>query len=254
MLRCSFWRANTILRVSASRWRLRPSFFSQQRPPRYKKTSMPSSLVGLKRTLVWDDFKGKVPSGDTAAAATFSGFTVSVPTYESTDGGVRLKDEITVRITFDPNQSWKQLAVAQLADSDPVKKDLLDHEQGHYNISALIARDLFIRLMTLKGTVYPDKAAGNRDYQDWQNIYGGRLTNVQGAYDNDTLGGQANVFNPNTNVFTPPVQKSNQQIRWEGFITTAFTKQRTPPVTAPDGVLYKVELIDVLLAAGVQFP
>jgi hypothetical protein len=203
---------------------------------------MPSTLVGLFRSLGRDDFKGKVPSGDTAAAATFSGFTISRPTFESTDGGVRLKDEVTVRITFDPNKSWKQPAVPQLADIDPVKRDLLDHEQGHYNISALTTRDVFIKLMTLKGTVYPDTAAGNRDYQDWQNIYGGRLSNVQGAYDNDTLGGQANLFNPSTNIFTPPQKKSSQQVRWEGFIATAFTKPRAPSVTAPDGVLYKRSL------------
>jgi hypothetical protein len=43
-----------------------------------------------------------------------------------------------------------------------------------------------------------------------------------------------------------PPSKSNDQQRWEGYFNKAFTDERTPQVTAPDGATYKVRLVDVV--------
>ena len=49
--------------------------------------------------------------------------------------------------------------------------------------------------------------------------------------------------------FGPP-RKPAAQAKWEGYVNTPFTQERTPAVTAPDGAIYKVPLADVLRSAG----
>lgn len=136
-----------------------------------------------------------------------------------------------------------------------LQQELLEHEQGHYDITALIARDLFIQLMKSKGSVYSSEADGSRNYRDWINIYTSHLNRVQKAYDDDTGHSQANVFTPSTNLFTPPVPtKSSTQLKWERLIASAFSTPRTPAESAPDGTPYKVELVKTLVDAGIQLP
>jgi len=44
---------------------------------------------------------------------------------------------------------------------------------------------------------------------------------------------------------------AQQQQRWDGFISSAFTTPRTPSMSAPDGTPYKAPLLDVLRQGGV---
>jgi hypothetical protein len=205
---------------------------------------MPSRLNNLFRKLTWDDFRGPVPRGTSFAAATSSTFRLSAPHFargkdESGKDGWRLTDDLVVTVVFDNQKSWR-IDMSQWPDQ--LQKFLLDHEQGHYDITALVARDLFIKLMSLKTHVYPSEADGRKDIKGWENTYGDRKDSVQEAYDAETGHSQANVFTPSTNLFTPPPQKGAPQREWEKLIASAFTKPREPLVLAPDGVPYKVEL------------
>lgn len=133
-----------------------------------------------------------------------------------------------------------------------LQQDLLDHEQGHYDITALCARDCFIALMGTKNSIHDDVGKGQRDFQWWIDLHRDRETKIQKEYDNDTGHSQANVFTPSTNTFTPPVPtKGSKQAKWEGLIASAFTTVRPSGETAPDGATYKVELMDILVKAGI---
>lgn len=211
---------------------------------------MPSFLLNLKKQLDWRDFQGPVPGGTTFAAATASSFTVSNPTFQR--GTFMLNDSVTVTVVFDPRTSWK---LPELSQQPPqLQQELLEHEQGHYDITALVARDLFIHLMALKGSSYPNAAAGQRDFVDWVNMYQAKWQKIQTTYDAETGHSQANVFVPSTNLFTPPHQKGAPQAKWEGLIASAFTTPRPSGGTAPDGTPYKMQLEDVLINAGISLP
>jgi hypothetical protein len=211
---------------------------------------MPSFLVNRKKQLAWSDFQRPAPAGTTFAAATDSSFSVSNPTFQR--GSFQLNDSVTVTVVFNPHTSWRLPEMVQWPAQ--LQQELLEHEQGHYDITALVARDLFIHLMQLKGSNYPNAAAGQRDFVDWVNMYQSKRQKIQTAYDAETGHSQANVFVPSTNLFTPPHQKGAPQIKWEGLIASAFTTPRPSGELAPDKAPYKVELEDVLIKAGISLP
>ena len=211
---------------------------------------MPSQLVGLMRKLTWANFQGNAPANSPWAAQTASGFRASPPTFDNNGGTFKLRDQVTVNIVFDANRSWR---VNMNQWPTQLQQDLLDHEQGHYTISALNARDLFIRLMGLKNSTYASQADGMRDYNDWIRIFNDREKKIQAEYDSDTGHSQANVFTPSSGMVTPPPQKSSTQEKWERLIAKAFVELRQSGGAAPDGTLYKKDLIDVLLQNGITF-
>lgn len=230
---------------------------------------MSSRMTGLKRTLEWKDFAGTPTpkelqdlqriagnaSGKTVGmAGTKSSFTVNfggkapddpvlVPVPGSSPAKFTLSDNITVTVVFDPHRSWKQLDPL----SDKGKQFLLDHEQGHYEISALMARDCFIDVMQLKAKTYDSIAAGQAEAKAIVKSYKDKLDKVQDKYDDDTTHGA---------WVTPsflPERKETFQTKWEGFFMKARTQERVPAVEAPDGATYKIRLLDVLAAGGFTF-
>lgn len=214
---------------------------------------MPSQLINLRRTLAWSDFQGNPPANTTWAAMTSSAFEVTPPTFQRLGAGrFQLVDQVTVRVAFYQNRSWR-INMAQWPSQ--LQQDLLEHEQGHYDITALNARDCFIHLMQLKNSVWANGGDGSRDFNDWITIYRDRNKKIQDEYDDKTGHSQANVFVPSTNTFTPPVaSKSSTQAKWERLIASAFTAVRPSGETAPDGTPYKLELMDVLKNAGIFQP
>jgi hypothetical protein len=207
-----------------------------------------SSLIGLRRTLKWDDFKGTPPPGTNFSAQTASDFTVSNPTFQNVAGRkVQRVDQLILTVVFDEKKSWK---VPMNNWSLQKQQDLLDHEQGHYDITALIARDLFIRLMGGKNKVYNDKAEGVDDIAGLKRIYKANEKKAQDQYDDDTMNSQANTFQPSVG---PPPTKGSTQAKWERVIASGFTTVRPSGDTAPDGTPYKVELMEILVKAG-MFP
>ena len=129
---------------------------------------MPSQLNGLDRTLQWTHFgtpkTGPAPSTGQFVtwAQTSTNVARSVPHFvavpHSNPPRFVLDDQMTVSVTFNANQSF----VMSLVFTKPQQEqaDLLNHEQGHYNITALLARDFFIDTMLLKQETFPSSLHG----------------------------------------------------------------------------------------------
>lgn len=217
---------------------------------------MASQLTGRLVQLSWPDFSGQPPGGkakelDGATpgrsvflAGTFSNFTATFgggtqPNFDQTPGSsppaFTLRDDVTIAVTFEKTKSWK--VIDHL--SDITKDFLLDHEQGHYDITALMARDCFIEVMQVKGKTFPSASEGAKAVLGIVARYRAAWDKVQTKYDWDTNHGTWNVPS-----FGRPT-KGTEQVRWEGYIRRAFTDERTPAVQAPDGAMYKRKLTDV---------
>jgi Bacterial protein of unknown function (DUF922) len=198
---------------------------------------MASSLTGRDKKLTWTDFgtpvpKPKPPPGGTATAAHTE---VKYPTtygWASSGKSFSLSDNVTVAIHLDKSKTW----VANWVFKEPktFQDDLLKHEQGHYAIAALLARDMFIELMHLKGRTFSSKADLDAAVASIVNAH--RSQPVHDKYDA--------VSETNHGINDP------QQKVWDALFQKAWTTPRSPAVTAPDGAVYKVRLLDVLKAAG----
>jgi len=199
---------------------------------------MPSKLVGLSKTLTWAEFVGTPTAGSSHLAFTSATFALPPVTVvkDATSGMFVVNDNITITITFDGSKSWKKM------DEINAKKlrtpdEILKHEQGHYDIVALIARDLFIDLMQLKAKQYANQAALNTDVAPILKKYNGTAQKIIDKYDSKTEADHG--------------ESATGQTKWNGFIKSAFTNPRTPAQSAPDGTAYKQPLLDVLKAGGV---
>ncbi len=225
---------------------------------------MPSTLIGLKKTLVWTQFTGAPSASDLRELqriAASSGKTLGMAGITSSfnvkfggkdeatllpsGGGFTLADDVVVTVVFDSQKSWKQI--------DPLSaitaQLLLDHEQGHYDFTALMARDCFIDLMQLKSQTFSDVATGRSAAKSIVDTYQTKLKTVQKTYDSDTFHGGWVV--PSSGFFPP--RKESYQVKWEGFITSAFTVERQPQVVAPtDGATYKIRILDAIATGGFQ--
>ncbi len=205
-----------------------------------------STLIGLFKTLTWADFKGPAPQSR-FSALTACDFTVSNLTFQNVGRKVQRVDQLIVTVVFDDKKSWK---VPMSNWSLQQQQDLLDHEQGHYNLTALFARDFFITIMASKNKLYNDRAEGVKEVEDWKRIYKANERMAQVQYDDDTMNSQANTFQP---LMGPPATKGSTQQKWERVIATGFTTVRPSGETSPDGTPYKVEIMEILKNAG-MFP
>lgn len=202
---------------------------------------MGSKLVGLKRKLTWSDFQGPQPTSnpDNMWAEAHAGFSPSGAATKPVGSGKsqawQLADTLVVEITFDRSASWVLTSVASKSQAEQDK--LLNHEQGHYNIVALLARDMFIEMMQLKGVRLSSSAAVSNEVQAIHKRYKDAAQPVQDKYDSKKQ--------------TDHGRDAAQQAKWDGYIKTAFTQLRSPAMSAPDGTPYKVELLDVLKQNGI---
>lgn len=199
---------------------------------------MPSKLTGLFKTLTWQDFKAPQPSSNpnNMSAEARPGFSVSGASTQATGTTWHLADTLNVTISFDSMKSWVLSSVKSLPKAD--QDSLLKHEQGHYNLVALLARDMFIELMQLKGAAMASSADVAKEVQTIHTRYGNLAQPLQDLYDSKTE--------------TDHGRDKAKQTKWEGFITTAFTQARVPAQTAPDGTAYKVELLPLLRKNGLK--
>lgn len=199
---------------------------------------MPSRLTNLQKTLTWADFP-HVARPEPAANVSAHGAQIGVEIVNQglgldhpAGGGVRIRDTIHVDIHYRRDQSWVANWVFDRSQS--YQDALLAHEQGHYNLVALLGRDFFLSLMRLKPTVYPNAGAAQSDLNA-SAATAAKAQTLQDRYDADTQNG--------TN--------STQQARWLGFINTSFTTPVSPPQTAADGVAIKVPILAVLAQNGI---
>jgi hypothetical protein len=205
----------------------------------YRGGYMPSRLTNLLKALTWNDFP-RANRPEPAPNATAHGAQIGVEIVNQglgldhpAGGGVHIRDSIHVDIRYRRDQSW--VASWVFNRPQPYQDGLLAHEQGHYNLVALLGRDFFLALMRLKATTYPNAAAAQADLTAASTATPSKAQAVQDRYDAATQNG--------TNA--------TQQARWLGFITTAFTMPLSPPQTAADGVSIKVPILAVLAQNGI---
>lgn len=116
--------------------------------------------------LTWNDFKGKAPNNDRAAATTASGISYQFSTSASS-GEIEL--DYLVSTFFYPNKSWYQ---PSLCDSL-----ILSHEQLHFDISELYARKMRNRLAStsftqnVKAEVKQIYKEVLEELEEFQNLY-----------------------------------------------------------------------------------
>jgi hypothetical protein len=203
-------------------------------------TSVPSKLVGFRpaKTLTWADFTGTPDAKSSNLAFTSAAFSVPAITAvkDATSGKFVMDDNVTVTITFNSAKSWKKMDEIN-AKKKRTPDEILKHEQGHYDIVALLARDLFIDLMQLKAKQYASQADLNKDVAPILNKYNGTAQKIFNKYDEKTE--------------TDHGENGAGQTKWNGFFQSAFTTPRTPAQTAPDGATYKLPLLEVLKSNGI---
>jgi len=207
---------------------------------------MPSSFSGLFRTLAWTDFPRRQenppqPGHHATAAFTKSGFTRNHVTIQQIAGShparFELVDNLTVSVSFDRAQSFVKSWL--FSRPQPFQNDMLNHEQGHYNITALVCRDFFVDVMLLKLQTFPTHNAGITAAQQIKTQSLDKIGNIQQLYDREVHPEQ------NSGQSRGPLQQS-----WDRFIQTAFTQARSTGTQAPGGVPHKMRLVDVLTQNG----
>lgn len=208
---------------------------------------MASRLIGLFKTLAWSDFQRQHSSAPgpgqfAIGAETHAGINQNNITskVESIPGSsptrFRVKDDIIITVTFGAD-SWVEDWV--MARDQAFQDNMLNHEQGHYNIVALLARDTFIELMQLKTQTFNTNMDGQRAIARVWTEGTSKAQAIQDLYD------EVNQSHHGANAAG--------QTRWDGFINSAFTTPRMPAMSAPDGTPYKVTLRSVLTNAGLTF-
>lgn len=201
---------------------------------------MPSKLVGFRpaKTLTWADFTGPADAGSANLAFTSAAFSVPsvMAVKDLASGKFVMDDNITVTITFNGAKSWKKMEEIN-AKKKRTPAQILKHEQGHYDIVALLARDLFIDLMQLKSKQYAGQAELNKDVAPILAKYNGTAQKIFNKYDEKTESDHG--------------ENGPGQTKWDGFFQSASSTPRTPAQSAPDGTSYKLPLLDVLKSNGI---
>jgi hypothetical protein len=174
-----------------------------------------SSLAGLRRTLRWSDFTSKdVPPPEagefTLAAQTQASYRVSGLSSGPIDGSrptaYKLADAVKVVVRLQREECWVASWVIASSTSHAEQQRLLKHEQGHYDIVALLARDLLADITALTKNLY---ASAQEPIDDAEAIiarYQPYANSLQDLYDDKTNHGDVR----------------NEQVRWNGVLVRAF--------------------------------
>ena len=113
------------------------------------------------RKLIWEDFKGspKTISNSNSAAQTYCGFG-----FQTNYVTILTKTKIFVTTTFTCNLSW-------VRPDQKDRLDLLEHEQGHFNLCEIYARQLRRKLQEKKLTVFNLNTDANIIFKDVYALY-----------------------------------------------------------------------------------
>jgi hypothetical protein len=199
---------------------------------------MPSALVGLFRSLSWSDYRvrqGKPPGAGQSAAAANTGYRYSEGgiSFAGSGSEFQLADSITVTASFDSGGSYVMSWVFDRPQQ--FQDDMLNHEQGHYNINALICRDYFTDVMLLKGQTFATAKEGADAIKQLRKDSVAKIGSVQSLYDSEVHPEQGSGLSHG------PIQQN-----WDGYLQTSFTQVRPAGTTSPDGGHHRMRLIDVL--------
>lgn len=195
---------------------------------------MPSKLIGLGRRLSWNDFKEAEPPADAphAAAGVYlqhkvAGATPNKLFPDAARPMYYLPDTITIQVVL-TEATFRAPIVAKMKADE--KASLLAHEQGHYDIYALILRDYFHELETLAGRYYDSQADLVSRLKALKTTYLDRIAEIQKLYDTDT---EHNLH-------------SAEQKTWLRAIRRATKLKRQPIVRSKRGKPLERRLFDVL--------
>ncbi len=203
---------------------------------------MGSQLTGQNKTLTWADFTGPVPPSnpDNLSAFTKATFTpTGITTKQVPDGAGKswqLQDTFTITVALDGNKSW---ALASIKSDPQSNTKLLNHEQGHYNLAALLGRDMFVEMQQLLPKMFPTQNDLNKAIMDIHTRYKQFESKIGKAYDD-------------ANQATNHGANAIKQQLWDGYIKSATTQTRTPSVNGADGMPLKEEIVSVLKKNGIQ--
>jgi len=146
-------------------------------------------------------------------------------------GGVQLTDPFNVDIAAPKcgyNDSWS------LRTQDEID-DALNHEQGHFNLSALLARDFFVDVMLLKQQTFATAALCFAEIDAIKKESLEKVFDVQQAYDLDRFSRG----------------RAAQRI-WDQAIQDAFNRSRASGTVSVDGKPHKARLVVVLRGVGIK--
>jgi hypothetical protein len=203
---------------------------------------MPSELKGLFKTLNWADYPVRQEPPPKAGQVVVAARTDTHHKLDSRPEVIpgtkkfRLADTVQVSIFLDPSGTFQKSWVATImpqADRD----ELLAHEQGHYDIHALLTRDFFLAVMQLKSKEYTTPGGLTIDINTAQRATVDKSATVQARYDTETDTGR----------------KKTEQAQWKGIISSAFDTAASPPTFAANGTPIKVQLLTVLSQNGFNF-
>ena len=195
---------------------------------------MASKLIGVGRRLNWNDFKEADPPADAphAAAGVYLQHKVSGATPNKLFPNAErpmyyLADTITIQIVL-TDATFRAPGVAKMKSD--AKAALLAHEQGHYDIYALILRDYFYELQTLTGRYYDSQADLVSRLTALKETYLDRMAEMQKLYDTDTEHSLDGA----------------EQKAWLRAIRSATKLKRQPIVKGKSGAPLERRLFDVL--------
>ncbi len=95
------------------------------------------SITGHALTLTWQDFSGRVPANARSDAYTATSYDVQTNYSMRTNRGRQsdfLLSTVSIQVRLDRARMWSRPSAQS--------SQLLKHEQGHYDITALFMRDL----------------------------------------------------------------------------------------------------------------
>jgi len=203
---------------------------------------MPSSLEGLFRKLEWTDFAVRQEAAPKAGQIAVAARTDTKNTLTFAPGTIpgtkkfRLADTVLSRIFLDPSGTFKKSWITSTM-SQTDRDELLAHEQGHYDIHALLTRDYFLRVMKLKSKEYSHPAALVADVTSAQQATVDKSGTVQARYDTVTSTGTNKA----------------EQAKWKRIIASAFDTPATPLELMANGNPVKIELITAFSNNGITF-
>jgi hypothetical protein len=206
---------------------------------------MPSKLVGDARQLKWGDFKKKAgaapgPGQSATGAETRAPVSYSGPTPKRVEKSDPPQFEMTDNFVATASlsvQSWVMSWVS--TQPPPFPDDLLNHEQGHYDVSGLSVRDLFVDVIALKGTTYASAKELNDAVKALADATIGKAQAINDLYDAEVHPEQ------NKGLSRGPKQKE-----WDALFAAARTQARPGGALGPDGSPLKARLVDVVVASG----
>lgn len=215
---------------------------------------MTSALIGSDYKLHWTDFTSvatppatATPSAYASAAMTHAESTVAglnvAPVWSGAPGPFHMvSNSLVVRIAM-KSDSWRLASVTTWSGPDQVW--LLKHEQGHYDITALLARDYYQRIRAMMGRPFTNPADA------WEQIASNaaatiaRTAAMNHDYDATTWGG------------------SKREVQWSWWCAIERARQlHRSPLARDDfgnllkddqGHLLKVELVDALRSLGLGY-